>query len=184
MLRALVRRFVASVAHRTTKRYNVLKMHTLAPGYWDKDEIMLHAIMTLVVDFVEIECSFMELDIPYSFREKLWLRLPWFLRNDNLIRSRERGIKHIESLISMYEDGMKDSSGHPRIIRDAYLWWKDTRPQHLNKIEELNKKMVNVNSDSELQKLLVKIHKFETEVDKQDTKMLKKIVEARSFMWT
>jgi hypothetical protein len=146
---------------------------------------MLHAVMTLVVDFVEIECSFMELDSPFSFKEKLWLRLPWFLRSDNLIRSRERGLKHLKSLISMYEDGMKDSSGHPRIIRDAYLWWKDIRPQTVKSVEMLNQKLQLDDCDAEEVKAAFDIiQKKEKEIEHQDTKMLKKVIEARTFMWT
>lgn len=142
--------------------------------------------MTLVVDFVEIECSFMEIDAPFTIREKLWLRLPWFLRSDNLIRSRERGLKHLDALISIYEDSMKGSSGHPRTIRDAYIWWKDIRPQKMRDIEEMNKTL-DINDETDVQHIksvFRKIDKLEAEVEKQDTKVLKRIVEARTFMWT
>lgn len=178
----MLNKIIAALAYRTTKRYNVVKLRDLSVGYWDKDELMLHAVMQLVVDFVEVECSFMELDVPMTFRETLWCRLPWFLRSDDLIRSRERGLKHLKSLISMYEDGMKDSSGHPRIIRDAYLYWRDTRPQKMKAITDLYESLKHTDCRDDTK--LDVIHKLEQDIEKQDTKVLKKIMQARTFMWT
>lgn len=170
------------VAHRTTKRFNVLKIHSLSSDYWDKDEIMLHAVMQLVVDFVEIECSFMDLDVPYTFKEKLYFRLPWFLRSENLIRSRERGLKHLDDLISVYE-GREDA---PRTIKEVYLWWKDIRPQRKQIFESMftdihGKEIVDTKV---LTGLVKKEMALEKKFDKEDEKMLKRVIEARQFMWT
>jgi hypothetical protein len=43
------------ILHRLTRRYNIVRLHSLEPTYWDIDTRLLHAIMNLVVDFVEIE---------------------------------------------------------------------------------------------------------------------------------
>lgn len=46
------------VAHRTTRRFDRVYIHSLEPGYHDKDEMMLHACFQLLVDFVEEEEPF------------------------------------------------------------------------------------------------------------------------------
>lgn len=182
----LIKKLIRFVAHRTTKRFNVLKIRSLSSDYWDKDEIMLHAIMQLVVDFVEIECAFMVMDQPYTFKERLYLKLPWFLRSDNLIRSRERGLQHLDELISVYEDRMKDASDAPRNIKEVYIWWKDIRPQRKQTMESLfinsdGKEIVDVKV---LTKLVKQEMALEKKFEKEDEKMLKLIISARTFMWT
>lgn len=194
-MRQMLRRILGAFAYRTTKRYNVIEIDSLGAAYYDKDEIMLHAVMQLVVDFVEIECSFMELDHPFSFKEKLYFKLPWWLRSDNLIRSRERGLKHLKMLEPMYEDRVKSPSKDPKIIKEVYLWWVDERPKRadhdawftteFNKIKN-DQKLKNSpkTREKKIDRLILKSSKIEEQNYREDTEMLKKIIDARGFMWT
>lgn len=180
------------VAYRTTKRFHVLKMYSLTPGYWDKDEILLHAVMQLVVDFVEIECAFMELDAPFTFKQKLYLKyLPWFLRSDNLIRNRDAGLRHLNHLADFYNDKLAGSTIAPLVIRDVYLWWKDIRPLRPTPEDAsgwsafYQERDPAVSKDlAKAERILKKLTKIENQYQAEDTKMLKKIIESRDFMWT
>ena len=131
-------RTVDWVSFRTFKRYNRVNISTLRPNYWDKDTIMLHAVMQLIVDYVEIELASLEYNRnTASFKERLHHYLPWFIRPSFLIRSRERGLSHIEYIKSF--DGKDDDSGPLReqinsmkTLESIYLWWKDVYPNRID----------------------------------------------------
>jgi hypothetical protein len=48
--------------HRTFYRYNIIRIKTLKPGYYDVDHRMLHANFQLLVDYVEREKPFDHID--------------------------------------------------------------------------------------------------------------------------
>lgn len=167
----MFRRLVQFIAYRTTKRYNVIKIKTLTPNYWDKDTILLHAMMQLVVDFVEIECAFMEMDSPYTWKQWLYLRLPWFLRGDGWIRSRELGLRHLDMLCEFYEDKVHGALTHPRTIKEIYLWWVDERPKRID---------TPLDTSVHVKKRLT----LEQKYLKEDIRMMKKLADVHAFMWT
>lgn len=180
------------IAFRTTKRYNILKIRDLSPNYWDKDTILLYAVMQIVVDFVEVECSFMELDAPYTLRQRINFKLPWFLRSDEVYRNRESGLKHLTMLESMYQDMLINPSDAPKAIREVYLWWKDVRPLRQNPDDEsgfnqYTKECEDTNTKKDkkhLHKLMKKAVRIEQQREKEDTEMLNKVIKYRNFMWT
>ena len=45
------------LAHRTTRRFHIVKIRSLMPGYHDTDTRILHSMMNLVVDHVEISLA-------------------------------------------------------------------------------------------------------------------------------
>lgn len=190
MIRKL-RRAIEWLAFRTTKRYNVLKIRDLSPNYWDKDTILLYGVMQLVVDFVEIECAFMELD-PLTWRQRLNLMLPWFLRTDEVYRNREMGLQHLKMLEETYQDVLVNPSDAPKAIREVYLWWKDVRPnrqdpgdesgfnQYMKQCEDTETKK----NKKQVDKLLKKSMQLEAQHEREDTQMLNKVIKYRGFMWT
>lgn len=54
----LIRDLWWGVLHRTTKRFNIVKLNRLSPDYYDVDLRMLHANFQLLQDFVEKEKPF------------------------------------------------------------------------------------------------------------------------------
>jgi hypothetical protein len=54
------------VQHRTFKRFHVIKIRTLKPGYYDVDDRMLHGCFQLLVDYVEKEKPFENTDWKWS----------------------------------------------------------------------------------------------------------------------
>ena len=184
------RKIIQSVAYRTTKRYNVLKIRDLPANYWDKDTILLYAVMQLVVDFVEIECAFMELDVPYTLRQRINFKLPWFLRSDEVYRNRELGLQRLTGLEEAYQDMGENSSDAPKAIREVYLWWKDVRPLRIDTSEELAQyrqqcfDLGRTPDKKTIDKFAKKSIRIEEKHFKEDTEMLNKIIKYRSFMWT
>jgi hypothetical protein len=185
-------KFIRYVAYRTSKRYNVLKIRELPANYWDKDTILLYAVMQLVVDFVEIECSFMELDTPYTLRQRINFKLPWFLRSDEVYRNRELGLQHLKMLEETYQDMLVNPSDAPKAIREVYLWWKDVRPLRQDPgVESGFDEYMQQCKDSTIKEdkkhvtmLLKKSLRIEQRHEKQDTEMLNKVIKYRNFMWT
>jgi hypothetical protein len=181
------------LAFRTTKRYNILKIRDLSPNYWDKDTILLYAVMQIVVDFVEVECAFMELDTPQiTFWQRINMKLPWWLRSDEAYRNRESGLKHLTLLEDMYQDMLINPSDAPKAIREVYLWWKNVRPFRQDPGDEsgfnayvLECKNANKKEDKKhTLKLLKKTVRIEQHREKEDTEMLNKVIKYRGFMWT
>lgn len=180
------------LAFRTTKRYNVLKIRDLPANYWDKDTILLYAVMQLVVDFVEIECAFAEID-PLTWRQRINLKLPWFLRSDEVYRNREMGLRHLKMLEETYQDVLVNPSDAPKAIREVYLWWKDVRPNridpdvHSGLIDYANNNPGARNwtsHDKVADKLVKRSIKIEQQYQREDTQMLNKVIKYRGFMWT
>lgn len=191
-MKRVVNKITRYIAFRTTKKFNVLKIRDLPSDYWDKDTILLYAVMQLVVDFVEIECAFMEIDSPYTLKQKINFMLPWFLRSDEVYRNRELGLLHLKMLEETYVDLIKSPSDAPKAIREVYLWWKDVRPnrqdpgdesgfnEYISQCENTNTKK----NKKHIDKLLKKCLQLEEQHDKEDTAMLNKVIKYRNFMWT
>lgn len=141
------------VAYRTYERYHIVNTG-LAPGYRDKDVIMLHAAFEILREFVEVECAHME--IIFSERRKYWLycNLPRPFNKIFKPNQKERtrlGVKYIKRYEGMldefisdnidkiddeyvkketewYNDAIKNSNE----IIDLYIWWTVGRPNRPN----------------------------------------------------
>ncbi|CAB4141325.1 hypothetical protein UFOVP410_164 [uncultured Caudovirales phage] len=176
------------ISFRTFKKHNQLKIRTLKPTYWDKDTIMLHAVMQLVVDYVEIELAALEIDYKnLTLKQKLYKNLPWFLRSSELIRSRELGLQHIQFIKSFNdkyyseEDIHKTQIKHMEILEKVYLWWKDVYPNRLDPDDAAGFKFSLNYFDEEKAKDAIRI---ESEYYEEENKMLKLIIDIRQSLWT
>lgn len=165
------------VAFRTTKRYNVIKIKSLEPNYWDKDTLMLHAVMQLVVDYVEIECSQMHRRVKPSLRDRLIRMIPWFLRSDEWYRSPESGVLDLKWQATLDDPSLPEGERNPKqaqaaqVILEVYTWWKHQRP---------SREDPNLNPNYHIKDLLKLIRQH----SREDAKMLKKIIDVREFLWT
>lgn len=146
-----IRELFAGVAYRTTKRHHVVKIRSLEPNYYDTDTKILHAVMQLVVDFVEIDLSWRHLlselhderikNKTYTLREKLYIHLPWWFTSEEWIRNRDRGLQHLAWEKTLDDDSLPveercdEQARVARIIEEVYLWWKDTRPNRPDSYE-------------------------------------------------
>lgn len=136
------------IAYRTFDKYHVVKTD-LEPRYYDKDTILLHSNFAILTDFVEVECSWMEMIAeerkkPF-FKQHPRYSLPrpfcYLFRFDD----RERGLKFIDWHATLdYSEEEKENMGFDdeqkyqeyikeyrkpwQEIKELYLWWKDVYP--------------------------------------------------------
>lgn len=172
-----INRGISWIAYRTTKRYTTIKIRSLEPNYWDKDTLLLHGIMQLVVDYVEIECSQMHRRVKPSLRDRLLRMIPWFLRSDEWYRSPESGVADLKWQCSLDDSSLPEDERNPeqaqaaRVILEVYTWWKDIYPKREDP---------HLNPDYYTKDLLKIIRQH----SKEDAKMLKKIIDVREYLWT
>ena len=172
----LIRNFIDFVVYRTIKKYNCIKIKSLNPNYYDKDTLLLHGMMQLLVDYVEVELATISNN---TMLYKAIQFLPWWIRPT--IRSRELGLQQIKEI--------KKSLDYPRKqvevitkIEKIYLWWKDTYPNRIPP-EDIFKNIVeeNYNLNDNLVKEYIKIEK---DYYDEETLMLKQLIEIREHLWT
>lgn len=146
---------------------------------------MLHAVFTLVTDFVEIELGAWRKEISKKYR------------------SRERGEHHIRTFIGEFEnDPMeKDHVAFYQNLLEVYTWWKDVYPS-LNSFDErsINPSRVYCEEESLLDifggediPTLVSIQTTNwlqqnearsVDIEKEVDTMLKRAIDLRHMMWT
>lgn len=170
-----LRRRVWDLQHRFHPKYQCHIVRTnLKPGYYDKDEIMLNAVFTLVQRFVEEELN----------------------QNPKSKNPKEEGLKALDNMINecrgefevehrkAYED-----------LREIYLWWKDEYPKRPDVIGDsliVTDDPLMFGSRDDEPVLLEYIRWFRIKHDynadqifeKRTDEMLEKAVKIRKFLWT
>jgi hypothetical protein len=172
-------RVIDWIAFRTTQRYNIVKIKTLAATYWDKDTIMLHAVMQLVTDYVEIEQASLywtNHDKTPALLERILRQSPRVFRSSEWFRSRERGVANLLLEATFDDDSVPVDQRSPeqahaaREILEVYLWWHDVRP-HRKNLDTL---------EIGFEEYLKLTRQYSTE----DANMLKRIIDVREHLWT
>lgn len=205
----MIRKILDSIAYRTVRRYNVIKIRDLEPNYYDKDTILLHGIMQVLVDYVEIElasvynhqCAKSELNL----KERLHSILHWRLRSAELIRSREKGLKVLDYMIKPHDDILNveesKSSMFAKQVKDVYIWWKELRPRRrspevesgymsiYNILVKKYGKSFSVNHLEHVEKreyknALSKLNMVEVQQLHEDKEHMKKVVQFSNHLWT
>lgn len=129
--------------YRITERYNVLKIRSLEPAFYEANDLLLHASMQIVVDFVEINKANVERGM-WGYGDNIsWIRkyLPRILRPFFYTkRSREAGLKYLDWEIALPRENVLDEKGNiveyacpgqseaAETLKEIYLWWKDVYP--------------------------------------------------------
>lgn len=179
-----IRKVTDFIAFRTTKRYNIIKIRSLEPNYYDKDTILLHAVMQLVVDYVEIELA----PEPDTKIYRLLNRLPWFIRPT--FRSTELGLKNLNFLIDEPTDNTW-TEFHKK-LKEVYLWWTQVYPARKS-IEELSGYTTFIKNEHTYSRhyrhkkqkhIFDKINRLELQYAKEETDMLNIVIKYRQFLWT
>lgn len=167
-----IRKITDFIAFRTTKRYNVIKIRSLKPSYYDKDTILLHAVMQLVVDYVEIELA-SEADSKFN---KVMSMLPYIIRPE--YRSRKAGTARLNYLIHL-KDNDEDWKTFYKEIEKVYIWWTDVYPQRLS-VDDM---MENFNNTDNIEDI-TRVFEIENNYYKEEETMLKTVIKYRQYMWT
>jgi hypothetical protein len=207
----MLRKLMWAIAYRTTQQYNVVKIRSLPPGYYDTDTRIFHAIMQLVVDHVEVSMSAAYVDDGYDdvgFWEFIWMCLPPVAAPDWMIRSRWRGMAFLAKEKKLNDPALPVEQRHPAQAHAAsevetiYLWWVDVRPKRpdpeemsglfevMKKVREYRKKTRIFNSDllpkqldAELQAAIEAAERAEKAYRDQDTEMMKRVIDILPYMW-
>lgn len=176
--------FVCWIRHRTWDKYHIVKTD-LEPGYYDKDEIMLHANFSLLVDYVENELAY---QMMYSEYDKIPSHNKWFSEYFNCsFRSRELGLAALDWGINLEPFYLEDVDMHEsqrttsQEIKELYLWWKDVRPNRKDPYSDLK----TVEDAKALCSECV-MSRFEIEelYHKEDEEMLIRLMKIRRCLWT
>lgn len=178
------RKAIDYIAFRTTKRYNIIKIRSLRPNYYDKDTLLLHAVMQLVVDYVEIEL----VPEPDTKFRKFLAKLPWAIRPQ--FRSSELGLAALNAIIQENID--PNWHDFHLKLREVYLWWTNVYPNRQS-VEELSgfthfiknknkySKTYNIKKEKHI---FDKMRKLEINYTKEESDMLKAVIDYREFLWT
>ena len=186
------------IRYRTTDRYHVIKTG-LPPGYVEADRVMLNVNFNLLKNFVEIQKAarqYWQEEVEKTWCEK---HMP-FYRLFYPFRRPDLGIKYLE-----WESTLDDPSlpPHEQSIRQAeqareilalYKWWTIERTGRIT--VEVRRPVVDKPMDllSPKMKLspeykryradMSKYHKQEEKWEKEDDKMLLRLIKIRKGLWS
>lgn len=205
-------RVLDQIAFRTFKKYNIIKIRSLAPDYCDKDTQMLHGMMQLVVDFVEIEMAAYKIDQMRGVKPFLFRHLPWFMRSSEWIRSREFGVMRLSEECEVVDDYVHEEivtnqANAAKTIMKIYLWWKDVYPNRQTPEDASGwstfckdwrtylSQQNDVRGQDDMSELLgekIEEHRqcldlcmdIELKYIEEETEMLSELVRVRGYLWT
>ena len=154
--------------------------------YYDKDILLLHTIMQLVVDFIEIELAHFYLIEKPTLKSRLYKIIPRCLAKDDWVRSRELGLKYLSEL-QKFEKDLRQSPTFNKTLKEVYVWWKDVRPKRVD-VETASGLIKCIKNPqtcnrSQFERAVKKAQKLEKKYFDEDTKMLKKIIDIREYLW-
>ncbi len=119
--------------YRVYRRFNIIKLNTLKPGYYDTDTRLLHGMFNLLVDFVEIEKANLERVFGNDLYNrpcfgKRYYRM--YRRIERLFkspRSPEEGLRYLDWEINSSDlDMPPNQREYAKEVKELYLWWKNT----------------------------------------------------------
>jgi hypothetical protein len=141
--------------------------------------------MQLIVDYVEIELA----GLNGSREQKIVSYLPWFIRPD--IRDSAAGLDYINFAIQNLDRDDQWIQFYIK-LKEVYLWWKNIYP-HRKTPEELSGFVKFVENSKNYSKtytlkkqnrIFQRIIEIEKEYLEEETRMMKFVIDNRSFLWT
>lgn len=186
--------------------------HSLEKGQWHEfDRRLLHCMFDELINFVEIECAWME--VVFSEENTTKYQVPWWRRSPINLRAwrcPEAGIAHLEWAASLKFDGSwfeKDRPEYgqptPQAITaketlELYRWWKETRParpdpyivsgwnEYCEKRRQLKISMADESEEdrAESERAVKETDRIEDEYDREDSEMMIRLIKIRQGLWT
>jgi len=169
----------------------------LSRSYHDKPELMFHACFSLLVDYVEKECAYMNCVFGEKEKQKElmgWKRfLPYFLRfKPN--RHKEFGLDYLKWEISLGDESPYQAENAKKILK-LYLWYTKIRPNRivpecpvvLPKLSSAFSTEWEENNSEDyirFKEWCDKTSRLETVWREEDDRMLGTLIEIRDSLWT
>lgn len=149
-----------SIRNLLFKRFDLIPTGLSKSGYHDKPELILHGMMRLIVDYVEVE--------------KCFERIEWESDPDH-----SKVAKDIKEIYAWW----KDYPNRQKEINIALDNWHSLKyPEGHFQFDTLN---INGLDDTEEMKRYFKLHyDMEEQLEKEAEMMLMKIIKIRNYLWT
>lgn len=174
------------IKYRTTDRYDVVRLRDLRPGYYEPETRLLHAMMQILCDFVEVELAW------HSY----W-RNPERSKKPKG-RDREAGLAYLDWEVSLkFDMGVNPGDEHygeptPQAIDAAevkaiYLWYRDVYQKRRESGDEsgLDDAYSSRKSNPEEWTAACARHQeLEEARHAEDAEYMKRLVDVRRSMWT
>lgn len=188
------------IKYRTVNRYHIVKTG-LEPGYAEVDTVMLHTNFNLLKDFVEVSQAWREywsVDTTKTWYEQ---HMP-FYRIFVPFRRPDLGVKHLEWAAALDDpslpvhEQMHEQAKHARETLALYKWWVEDRPArqpvHVRRPETTSGGKWDIFSPAvrltkEYQIYIADIeksYKQEERWEKEDDRMLIRLIKIRRGLWT
>lgn len=186
------------VRYRLFDRYHVVPTG-LKPNYYDTDSRMLHGMFQLLVDYIEVEKAW----IHYVFgtkEDKAKYRMPWYsvgsLRFKSF-RCAAAGLDHLAWEMTLDSPDLKEDERSPHQAASAreqlalYEWWTKVRPKRPDPHDASgwteycnNRSTPWWKPDTKSSEILDRCRQIEEQYDREDTEMLKRLIDIRQSLWT
>lgn len=175
--------------YRTLRKYHIVDTK-LEPGYHESDTLVMHSVFSILVDFVEMQKAWMYVIFFTEEYDDVYSKLSWFEKYFRNFRSAQYGIKYLNWEIT--ETRGRQSEAAQEIL-DLYTWWTVTRPQRVDPFAIYHidtfviDSLISKKSEEELKKVSAQyknIHKLEDKYEKEDEKMLIRLIKVRKSLWT
>mgnify|MGYP003340447182 FL=1 len=162
-----------------TKRtkYNIIKTDLSPDEYYDADTRLLHANFTLLKDFVEVECAWLEAYCSDERERKQGVTLLHHLRYKEF-RNPELGLKYLQR-----EENYLPNSKESKIIIELYEWWVNERPNRFD-VDDVLQDIPSDMTEKQKNKIYDAMNKQFDSYIKEDTKKLIQLIKIRNCLWT
>jgi hypothetical protein len=157
------------VRHRTIDRFNIIKIKSLKPDYYEYYERMLHGCFALLLEYVK--------ELGYGCEK--------------------RGLSYLDEEIeggiedNIEESMRKSQREYEKIVKELYLWWVFERPKRVNPwdlVDHVNWTIPIVFDRTKPEIVLWESQCKAAEEEKErqneeDNLMLQKLISIRLFLW-
>ncbi len=182
------------------KHTPIIDTHLKRGEFYGADELILHGMFSILVDFVECEKASMYLWCHDDEPRPWWMKSA--LTRWGQFRNPELGLKYLEWETNLGEDSPWQAEKAQEII-NMYDWWKNIRPNRPDSYDEsgLTAYYEEQDADKDVsawslfgkktdeerdawKELSDRENEIEKKYEDEDTMMLMKLIEIRRGLWT
>lgn len=178
-------------------RYDLIRTGLAKTKYHEADNLLLHGMFSVLVDFVEVElasyyCATLSKEErkQYNVPRRHFLWTNW--------RSPEAGMKELERMVAeVAPDGDNLGEHYARQARSAkeilelYTWWKNVRPNRKDPYAEYDEyrkdnpfPQKNDGKNDAIHQIFERVDMLEEDYENEDTQMSIRLVKIRRELWT